>query len=190
MKQSGIYLIFNSVSNIGYIGQSVNIMIRWYKHTYGLNKNKHHCEHLQRSWNKYGKDCFSLTILEETTENLTQAEQFWFDYFKFLSIPLYNSCPTAGKSMLGFKHSQKTIEKMKASQKGIPKPHKGIPRSEESRKKTGAGNIGRSCSETTKQRLREAHTGKQHALGFKHTDETRKRMSDGQKLRQQKLKSN
>jgi len=48
-----------------------------------LNKNNHHCNHLQNSWNKYGKDNFIFFIVEECPENERFVyEQFWYDYYK------------------------------------------------------------------------------------------------------------
>jgi hypothetical protein len=58
---------------------------------------------------KYGYSNFSLEILDYCNkECLKIREQYYLDLLK----PVYNICKTAG-SMLGFKHSLKTIEKFK-----------------------------------------------------------------------------
>lgn len=45
----GIYKIENKVNGKVYIGQSIDIKIRWYNHRKELNGNRHHNEHLQNA---------------------------------------------------------------------------------------------------------------------------------------------
>ena len=61
---SGIYIITNLINNKKYVGQSVDVKRRIVHHRHKLNAGKHYNEHLQRAWNKYGKDNFSFDILE------------------------------------------------------------------------------------------------------------------------------
>ena len=61
---SGIYKITNITNNKVYIGSSVNISNREYKHFWMLDKGIHDNEYLQKSYNKYGKDVFIFEIVE------------------------------------------------------------------------------------------------------------------------------
>lgn len=61
---SGIYKITNTINNKVYIGSSVNISNREYKHFWMLDKGIHDNEYLQKSYNKYGKGVFIFEIVE------------------------------------------------------------------------------------------------------------------------------
>lgn len=52
--------------------------------------------------------------------------------------------------------------------------------SQETKQKISIANSGKIHSNETKNKMSEYHKGKQHSLGFKHTDETKKKWSDGQ----------
>ena len=55
-KVCGIYIIFNTVNFMVYIGQSKNIWYRVRKHKEQLIDKKHYNSHLQNFCNKYGID--------------------------------------------------------------------------------------------------------------------------------------
>lgn len=79
----GIYTIKNIANGKVYIGKSKDIVGRWGAHVGGLLKNKHGNEHLQRSWNKYGRENFYFTILEEVElENQGEREKYWIKYYQ------------------------------------------------------------------------------------------------------------
>lgn len=78
----GIYKIKNTVNGKVYIGQSTDIVARWAHHMTYLNENIHGNPHLQNAWNKYGKDKFEFSIIEECEyDKLTEREQYWIDYY-------------------------------------------------------------------------------------------------------------
>jgi hypothetical protein len=107
--KSGIYKITNIVNNKFYIGSSFDINKRKREHIYKLNNNLHHCNYLQNSWNKYGRDNFIFEVLANCPlEYLIKLE----DYFIKQTKPQYNTAPVAG-SNLGYKHSDKTKDKFK-----------------------------------------------------------------------------
>ena len=79
----GIYKIVNKKNGMFYLGGSKNIKKRWDQHKYELSKNKHHSAHLQRAWNKYGRNSFVFEIIETTTEkSLIKKEQYYLDKLK------------------------------------------------------------------------------------------------------------
>lgn len=82
MKICGIYKIENTINKKAYIGQSKNIPLRFSNHKYELNKNIHPNHHLQRAWNKYGKENFIFEILCECSiEKLNEKEIYFIGLY-------------------------------------------------------------------------------------------------------------
>lgn len=78
----GIYKIENQITGRVYIGQSTNIVQRWYKHTTMLNNQWHFCSDLQRDWNELGKSKFSFSVIEECdSRSLLEREKYWIDVY-------------------------------------------------------------------------------------------------------------
>ena len=65
----GIYEIRNVANNKVYIGQSRNVRQRWGCHITELRYNRHHNNHLQKSWNKYGEANFCFSLLDVCEEH-------------------------------------------------------------------------------------------------------------------------
>lgn len=170
---SGIYMILNEKSNKVYIGQSVNINLRFIRHSSKLSCNKHENSHLQSAFNKYGKESFKFEILEIYEQNsilLTQAEQYWIDYFKFIGIELYNIAPVAG-SLLGYKHSKEACLHKSLSQLG----RKRKPHTEETKLKISIS------KKAQKLKLTELHKKQISPLGRRFSEETKQKMSAARK---------
>jgi group I intron endonuclease len=110
-------MIWNRVNNKRYVGSAVNLESRWTVHKWGLRHNKHHCIHLQRSWNKYGEDAFEFKVLRFCeASKLRQVEQLFLDMLS--KSLLMNSAPLATGN-LGFKHSEETKSKMRKAAKTV-----------------------------------------------------------------------
>ena len=110
-KISGIYKITNIKNNKIYIGQSSDIFWRWTHHKSDLNNNRHHNRHLQNAWNKYGKDNFVFSIIEQCPEdNLDEKESYWINYFDSYNNG-YN-LDYGGQGIRGYKHTDTELEKM------------------------------------------------------------------------------
>ena len=191
----GVYAITNTLNGNKYIGSSVNISKRWNQHTRHLNKNEHHSGYLQRAWNKYGADNFLFSVLEYCEADfLLTCEQFYIDS----EYPEYNMSPTAG-NCLGVKHTDEARHNMSESKKGntICLGHK---LTEEHKRKIGEAQIGKFISDETRTKISESKKGKRRSdetrrkvsaamkgntnmLGYKHTDESRAKMSDSAKRR-------
>jgi group I intron endonuclease len=65
----GIYQIKNLINNKIYIGSSINLSEREYKHFWMLSNRTHDNEYLQNSYNKYGCENFIFEVIELCDEN-------------------------------------------------------------------------------------------------------------------------
>ena len=99
---SGIYIIISLINGNCYVGSAIGLKSRKQNHFHCLEIKKHENSHLQRHYDKYGKDDLQFFKLEYCLiENLIKREQYWMDTLK----PEFNISPTAG-SQLGLKHSE------------------------------------------------------------------------------------
>ena len=83
-KICGIYCIENKVNGKRYIGQSIDIYARWWKHKKSLTNKLYSGDnrHLTSAWHKYGEDAFEFSIIERCSEDeLDDAETFWVEYY-------------------------------------------------------------------------------------------------------------
>lgn len=108
---SGVYCIQNIATKRKYIGSSVDVYNRYKQHVRSLKLNTHHSAYLQRSWNKYGPQCFEIFVLERCdATSLLQREQFWLDEIS----TKYNTSPTAG-TRTGVRNTLVTNERISAA---------------------------------------------------------------------------
>ena len=118
---SGVYIIVNTINQKVYVGSSVNVFKRWNSHKRALGKGVHHCQPLQRAWNKYGEDTFEFRFIEpvktNSKEDLIEAEQRWIDMYQ-ASVSGYNILPNA-YSHLGAKRSDESRKKLSKSLKAV-----------------------------------------------------------------------
>lgn len=93
---SGVYQIVNQKNGKTYIGSSKNIIRRWYIHKSALKHNRHHCIHLQRSWNKHGEAFFKFETLKEMDH--PSEEQLLAEELKIIGerLPQYNTGAVGG----------------------------------------------------------------------------------------------
>jgi group I intron endonuclease len=79
----GIYMIKNIIDSKIYIGSSVNIDSRKYKHFWMLNKKIHDNKYLQNAFNKFGESNFIFEIIENCDEtNIIERENFYIEFYK------------------------------------------------------------------------------------------------------------
>ena len=184
----GIYKIINLIPNKEtgvtkiYVGSSVNLKSRKYKHFWELDSNKHKNPHLQNSYNKYGKDNFKWEVIEyiefnEDKEvlkkNILEREQYWIDKLEVCNPDIgYNICDKAGNT-LGYRHSEATKVKIgefnklkigtkrsQESKKKISDSLKNKPKSKEHIESMRKSLKGRTRSEETKKKMSESRKGK------------------------------
>lgn len=92
----GIYAIVNTLNGKKYIGSTHNLKKRYRQHFNELRQNIHVNIHLQRAFNKYGRDKFEFWILEhcdDVLDTLLMLEQKYID-----SDGDYNICKVAGST--------------------------------------------------------------------------------------------
>lgn len=199
---SGVYEIRCIVSNKFYVGSAVDLRARRSDHGKALRGNRHRNRHLQNAWNKYGESSFVFSVLEfvKDKEKLIEREQHYID----TSNPEYNIARVAG-SCLGYRHTEEAKMKVSKANKGrvfsedilkkkrsvmrdIITKNIGVPRSESTKEKLRKAMTGRVMSEETKNKIRRANTGrvvseetcrKLHVLGCcrVHSDETKRKLS-------------
>lgn len=80
---SGIYIIKNITNDKIYVGSSVNLKSREYKHFWMLKKGIHDNHYLQQSYNKNGEDSFVFEITEYCpATDLIIKENEYIDKYK------------------------------------------------------------------------------------------------------------
>jgi group I intron endonuclease len=78
----GIYKIENLKNGKIYIGSSIDVKSREYKHFWMLDKSRHDNEYLQKSYNKHGKKCFKFDVIEECLiEELISKENYYINLY-------------------------------------------------------------------------------------------------------------
>lgn len=76
-ETSGVYIILCIQSWKYYVGSSIWIEKRWREHKSDLNLKVHGNIHLQRAWDKYGKDSFMFFVLEEVPLTTREKKDYW-----------------------------------------------------------------------------------------------------------------
>ena len=96
LKQSGLYVITNSETGKKYVGRAVCLRQRYNRHLNDLLKSKHSNKHLQRSFDKCGKDKFVFDIIEFCDKDiLEQKEQVLLNEIQKNKEQYYNISFTA-----------------------------------------------------------------------------------------------
>jgi group I intron endonuclease len=170
-NRSGIYLIKNTRSGGTYVGSASNLRMRHGMHHKHLSENRHSNAHLQRSWNKYGGDCFSFSVLEVVLDRsqLIEREQYWMDQLK----PAYNIAPRA-ESCLGLKQSPEACAKRSIALKGRKRTPEQCRRISESRK---GGQLGKRLSQEIKDKIAVKLKRNKNGCGHKISPEHRAKLN-------------
>lgn len=199
MKEPVIYKIRNVVNNKFYVGSTTDTRERFRNHRKMLRGNRHHCPHLQASWNKYGEDCFKFEVVEalQSVDLLWAAEGRWLA--ENFGMPYcYNAGRTPEAPMRGrfgplhpsygkpvSQEQKKAIsDTLKAFYAEDPNNHPrvGKQHTEETRAKisikvNAAVAEGRGGafipSEETRQKMSSGMKGNKNALGYKRTEAER-----------------
>lgn len=198
-----IYKIINLVNNKFYIGSTTNKKVRFRQHRKLLRGNRHHCKHLQASWNKYGENKFEFVVVEEVAEGhslqliedtyLVQhvGKEYCYNSGYSSEAPWRNAppemTPNFGRTMQLSQKEQisKTLKDFYAADY-FNHPRVGKKHSEETRQKirqnrtpTSGENhyrYGKTLSEEVKKKIGDAQRGKPKAPGRKVSEEGLKKI--------------
>lgn len=131
-KKTGIYRWIHGISGKSYVGSAIDLSRRfknYYNISYLEKEIKKNNSMIYKALLKYGYSNFNLDILEYCDVTvLIEREQHYLDILN----PEYNILKTAG-SLLGFKHSEASIEVMRTIKLGCK-------RNEAAKLKIAAGN--------------------------------------------------
>lgn len=157
---SGIYVITNLINGKKYIGQSVDVHRRIIHHRHHLNAGVHYNEHLQRAWNKYGKENFSFEVLEYCDiDKLDDLERQYISDFKALDERYGYNSQSGGHE--GKQLSEEAKRKISEATSGENNPMYGVQLFGE---KNGMYN--KNHSEESKQQMGETKSRVYNSTGF------------------------
>lgn len=165
--EPGIYCIENLITHKKYVGQASSILGRFSEHIGDLNHQRHFNEHLQNSWNKYGEDNFTYSILEYCTiKQLDERESYYIDTMDLLDRDLGYNMKRGGQHG-GGTFSKEVKEKLsKSIKKSFENPVRRKIQSE------------RAKEFWSRQDYRDGHSGVNAPMyGRHHTDEVKEFIS-------------
>lgn len=166
-KICGVYSITNLIDNKKYIGQSVDIYVRWGNHKSALRNNRHDNKHLQNAWNIYGEENFIFEILSICdTDIIDDVETEYIKLFNTMNRECGYNRESGGHENKFLSNESKMMISIK---------HKGKKLTDEHKAKISESGKGRVFSDETKNKISEAITG------IKRSDETRERISNSRK---------
>lgn len=106
----GIYLITNTVNDLKYVGQSIDIYNRWKQHQ-STSKNEKEQNKLYQAIRKYGIENFNFKILEECEKDqLNEREIYWINYYNSFNNG-YNMTH-GGQGAYGWKFNPEEIRQL------------------------------------------------------------------------------
>ncbi len=179
----GIYQIRQLSTGRKYIGSTRSFRDRRKDHFKRMRDGNHGNPRLVHAWLKYGGEDFVFEILEVLDFSgdelcLVRREQFYLDNvvvwgFDF-NIATIADCPPSRK---GKKFSDESLKRIseaskRSNQRRKESGYRQPPASQEVRKKMSDALIGRQVSPATREKIAVANTGK------KHSDESKKKMSE------------
>ncbi len=120
----GIYKIENKINHHIYIGKAKNIENRWSAHLSEAKYNRKGCAALNHAINKYGKDNFILSIIENIPEEqypliASDRERFWINHYNSFKNPNHYNLTEGGQGTSGWHPS----EEWKAKQSQLKKEY-------------------------------------------------------------------
>jgi group I intron endonuclease len=156
MIKPAVYKITNIKNGKPYIGSSLDVYKRLYRHRNSLMRGTHPNLHLQAAYNIDGVESFTFEVLEDTPKDrkiLAEREQYWINFYDAANPEKgYNILPLA-HSNIGFKHSE-------AAKEAIRKARLGKHLSKEAKRKVVNFLTGHEVSQETRDKISDANKGK------------------------------
>ena len=155
----GIYSIINIINNKKYVGQSVDIKNRIRNHKWALRHGRHENSHLQKSFNKYGEDCFVFDVICECTEDqLDHLERFYIALYNCIDPQFGYNSETGGNLN---KHLSKELRaRMSEKRSGKNSSMWGKKHTDETKAIMREKALGRKMSDDAKAKSSKSHRGK------------------------------
>lgn len=151
-KQSGIYVVVNSVTGAFYLGSSVDLDGRMRTHLRDLGKGRHYNSHLQAAFNKYGAAAFTteaICFVDASELHATETRLLQ----RVVRRPFcYNVAIDAGAPARGLERSETHRRRLAAANAGQKPSPLAIARSI-------AARLGKPFSEEHRANLKRAHKG-------------------------------
>ena len=163
-KTCGIYAIVNRTNGHLYIGSSVDVRGRMFRHKQDLRRQTHKNPKLQRAWNRDGEPAFVFLVLFKCDESVVRQ----------LEGLTLEACRPAYNLTMSVDGSTRLSDETK---RRLSETHRGVPKSEAHRRHIGEAHKGRPKSAAQKAKLSKAMTGK------KLTAEHRRKIGDAEKGR-------
>lgn len=118
---AGVYLIYCSANEKGYVGSSLRVQARFTSHRHDLRRGVHDNSHLQKAYAKYGEATLSYLLLEAvprptTPEILLERENYYL--MQLDPEQVFNVVIPALLSMVGYKRKPEQIAALAAFNKG------------------------------------------------------------------------
>ena len=117
MKDSGIYIITNTVNNKQYVGLDSNLPHRAYCH---LNQHSKDCRLIHRAIKKHGRDNFTVEIIRYP--NVPHQILCWFERShiaeRYTKAPNGYNLTDGGDGTFGMQHSAETRAKLSQARRG------------------------------------------------------------------------
>lgn len=156
MSTCGVYMIKHRESGRAYVGKSVNIELRFMRHT-----RERGAPFLASALRKYGLRAFDFTVLEVCLDGAAaaQREVHWIRALNTKAPHGFN-LTEGGEGAAGCAHSEQSKAKIAAAMLG---------------NRNGAG---RAMTEATREALRQANLGNRHCADRRMTEENKRKLSD------------
>lgn len=176
-KECVIYKITNTVTKQIYIGSSIVIKDRIQRHFKDLKADKHHSQKMQRSYNKYGKEGFTVEYLMIIPEHYRQKIEQWFldnnDCY-------FNNEKIVSKPSIGRIRTKKEIEDTRQRMLGNEYWKLTPPMSKENKIKASTRAKNRVWSQESREKLSDSLKKVSHLRAPRkpHSEKTKLKMSD------------